>query len=185
MSLPFGKRPFNLAANGRGGTAFPFKQAQLIPQADDLSLFAGVHDNLLRGAIVNETGTIFKPSRCGRPMATWNTPPVRGLSFTGGAIRPQRSRRGPSAPEPTLSRTTKKKQKMPYIVTGTDIRGVNTARRRTPEMALKKAREFIAHACYNVRITTPEGRTYHSAQFGDLPHTPAATRPSRKRAPAR
>lgn len=74
---------------------------------------------------------------------------------------------------------------MPYIVSGTDIRGVNTARRRTPELALKKAREFIARACYDVRITTPEGRTYHSAEFGDLPRTPAARRPSQKLAPAR
>jgi hypothetical protein len=65
---------------------------------------------------------------------------------------------------------------MPYTVSGTDIRGVNTARRRTPESALKKAREFIVRACYDVRITTPEGRTYHSAEFGDLPRTPAARR---------
>jgi hypothetical protein len=74
---------------------------------------------------------------------------------------------------------------MPYTVTGTDIRGVNTARRRTPELALKKAREFMARACYDVRITTPEGRTYHSAEFGDLPRTPAVRKPSQKHAPAR
>jgi len=74
---------------------------------------------------------------------------------------------------------------MPYTVSGTDIRGVNTARRRTPESALKKAREFIARACYDVRITTPEGRTYHSAEFGDLPRTPAARQPAPKHAPAR
>jgi hypothetical protein len=74
---------------------------------------------------------------------------------------------------------------MPYTVSGTDIRGVNTARRRTPELALKKAREFIARACYDVRITTPEGRTYHSAEFGDLPRTAAARRLPQKHAPAR
>jgi len=74
---------------------------------------------------------------------------------------------------------------MPYTVSGTDIRGVNTARRRTPELALKKARELIARACYDVRITTPEGRTYHSAEFGDLPRTPAARKPSPKHAPVR
>ncbi|MDP1867192.1 hypothetical protein [Bradyrhizobium sp.] len=73
---------------------------------------------------------------------------------------------------------------MPYTVSGTDIRGVNTARRRTPESALKKARELIARACYDVRITTPEGRTYHATEFGDLPRTPAARRPSHKHAPA-
>ena len=74
---------------------------------------------------------------------------------------------------------------MPYTVTGTDIRGVNTARRRTPESALKKARELIARAFYDVRITTPEGRIYHSAEFGDLPRTPAARKPSPKHAPVR
>jgi hypothetical protein len=74
---------------------------------------------------------------------------------------------------------------MPYTVSGTDIRGVTTARRRTPELALKKARELIARACYDVRITTPEGRIYHSAEFGDLPRTPAARKPTPKHAPAR
>ena len=74
---------------------------------------------------------------------------------------------------------------MPYTVSGTDIRGVNTARRRTPELALKKARELIARDCYDVRITTPEGRTYHSAEFGDLPRTSVARRPPPKHAPAR
>ena len=74
---------------------------------------------------------------------------------------------------------------MPYIVSGTDIRGVNTVRRRSPELALKKAREFIARGCYDVRITTPEGRTYHSAEFGDLPRTPAARKALHKHAPVR
>jgi hypothetical protein len=74
---------------------------------------------------------------------------------------------------------------MPYTISGTDIRGINTATRRTPELALKKAREFIARACYNVRITTPEGRIYHSAEFGDLPRTPAARHFPQKHASAR
>ena len=74
---------------------------------------------------------------------------------------------------------------MPYTVSGTDIRGLHTARRKTAELALKKARELIARHCYDVRITTPEGRTYHSAEFGDLPHTPAPRRPAPKHAPAR
>ena len=65
---------------------------------------------------------------------------------------------------------------MPYTVSGIDIRGPNTVRRSTAELALKKARDLIAHACYDVRITTPEGRTYHSAEFGDLPRSPAARR---------
>jgi hypothetical protein len=40
-------------------------------------------------------------------------------------------------------REEQEEAEMPYTVSGTDIRGVNTARRRTPELALKKAREFI------------------------------------------
>lgn len=63
MSLSFGERPLNPAANGLGGAAFAFEQAQLIPQADDLSLFAGVHGGLPGGANVNETRTNFKHYR--------------------------------------------------------------------------------------------------------------------------
>jgi len=74
---------------------------------------------------------------------------------------------------------------MPYTVSGTDIQGPNSARRSTPELALKKARDLIAHACYDVRITTPEGRTYHPAEFGDLPRTSAARLSPRKHAPVR
>jgi len=66
---------------------------------------------------------------------------------------------------------------MPYSVCGTDVRGVNTVRRKTPELALRKARELIKRGCYDVRIITPEGRTYHSSEFGDLPRTPVARRP--------
>ncbi len=60
---------------------------------------------------------------------------------------------------------------MPYTVSGTDVRGVNTVKRKTPELALRKARELIKRECYDVRITTPEGRTYHTAEFGELPRT--------------
>jgi len=73
---------------------------------------------------------------------------------------------------------------MPYIVSGTDIRGVTSVRRKTPELALRKAREFGRAGCYNIRITTPEGRVYHSSEFGDLPRTPAALRTSHKHPPA-
>ena len=51
---------------------------------------------------------------------------------------------------------------MPYSVVGTDVRGVNTVSRKTPELALRKARELIKRGCYDVRITTPEGRTADS-----------------------
>jgi hypothetical protein len=69
---------------------------------------------------------------------------------------------------------------MPYTVSGTDIRGVNTVKRRTPELALKKARELTKRGCYDVQIKTPEGRIYHSPEFGDLPRTPGAPRPPQK-----
>jgi len=32
--------------------------------------------------------------------------------------------------------------------------------------------------CYDIHITTPEGRDYHSSEFADLPRTPVARRPS-------
>jgi len=69
---------------------------------------------------------------------------------------------------------------MPYTVSGTDIRGVTSVHRKTPELALRKARELGRIGCYDIRITTPEGRVYHSSEFGDLPRTPAALRPSHK-----
>jgi len=74
---------------------------------------------------------------------------------------------------------------MPYFVEGTDVRGVNTVSRKTAELALRKARELIHRNCYDVRITTPEGRTYHSAEFADLPRTPDARRTAQKHAAAR
>ena len=71
---------------------------------------------------------------------------------------------------------------MPFAVTGTDVRGSNTSNRKTPELALRRARELIKRGCYDVRITTPEGRTYHSSEFGDLPRTPREGRASAKSA---
>jgi hypothetical protein len=70
---------------------------------------------------------------------------------------------------------------MPYSVCATDVGGVNIVRRKTPELALRKGRELIKRGCYDVRIVTPEGRTYHSSEFGDLPRTPVARRHSHSR----
>jgi hypothetical protein len=53
-------------------------------------------------------------------------------------------------------------------------------RRKTSEAALKKARELSRAGCYNVHIVTPEGRDYHSSEFGDIPRTPIAERPIQK-----
>jgi hypothetical protein len=46
-------------------------------------------------------------------------------------------------------------------------------RRKTAEAALKKAREMSRNGCYDIYITTPEGRDYHSSEFADLPRTHA------------
>ena len=72
---------------------------------------------------------------------------------------------------------------MPYSVSGTDVRGVNTVNRKTPELALRKARELARRGCYDVRITTPEGRTYHSSEVGDLPRTATPRRGPQKHPP--
>jgi hypothetical protein len=49
---------------------------------------------------------------------------------------------------------------------------VPARRRKTSEAAVKKAREMSRAGCYNVHITTPEGRDYHSSEFGEIPRTP-------------
>ncbi len=74
---------------------------------------------------------------------------------------------------------------MPYSVSGTDVSGVNTVNRKTPDLALREAREMMNRECYDVRITTPEGRTYDSAEFADLPRTPGVRRKARKHTGAR
>jgi hypothetical protein len=53
-------------------------------------------------------------------------------------------------------------------------------RRKTAEAALKKAREMSRAGCYDISITTPQGRDYHSSEFADLPRTPLTERPARK-----
>ena len=49
-------------------------------------------------------------------------------------------------------------------------------RSKTAEAALRKAREMSRAGCYDVTITTPEGREYHSSEFADLPRTSAVAR---------
>jgi hypothetical protein len=61
---------------------------------------------------------------------------------------------------------------MTFIVKANCNRGNQLIyRRKTPEAALKKARELLK-ICYEVHIITPEGRDYASSEFGDLPRTP-------------
>jgi hypothetical protein len=49
-------------------------------------------------------------------------------------------------------------------------------RRKTAEAALRKAQEMSRTGCYNIHIITPEGRDYHSSEFGDLPRGRLADR---------
>ena len=49
-------------------------------------------------------------------------------------------------------------------------------RRKTAEAALKKAREMSRAGCYDIYVTMPEGRDYHSSEFADLPRTRAVAR---------
>jgi hypothetical protein len=58
-----------------------------------------------------------------------------------------------------------------------------THRRKTPEAALKKARE-LEKICHEVHIITPEGRDYASSEFRDLPLTPRILNPNPKAQPA-
>jgi hypothetical protein len=58
---------------------------------------------------------------------------------------------------------------MPYTVSGTDIKGVSTVTRKTPELALRKARELIKRGYYNVLITTRRKDTLERRSCGSDP----------------
>ena len=66
---------------------------------------------------------------------------------------------------------------MPFTIKAKCKDGELLHRRKTAEGALKKAREMSRTGCYDIYITTPEGRDYHSSEFADLPRTPVAGRP--------
>ena len=87
-----------------------------------------------------------------------------------------RTLKGPSKPRPRSSRRTRKRRKMSFSIKARSQHGDLVHRRKTAEAALKKAREMSRAGCYDVYITTPEGRDYHSSEFGDLPRTPATGR---------
>ena len=65
---------------------------------------------------------------------------------------------------------------MNYTVKANCKHGEFVHRRKTPEAALRKARELSKTGCYDVHIITPEGRDYASSEFGQLPRTPPALR---------
>ena len=62
---------------------------------------------------------------------------------------------------------------MTFIIKANCRHGEILHRRKTPEAALKKARELSRAGCYDLHIVTPEGRDYASPEFADLPRTPA------------
>jgi hypothetical protein len=72
---------------------------------------------------------------------------------------------------------------MSFSIRATCKHGELVHRRKTAEAALKKAREMSRAGCYDIYITTPEGRDYHSSEFADLPRTPAAERSTQKTRP--
>ena len=79
---------------------------------------------------------------------------------------------------------------MSYSIKAMCRHGELVHRRKTSQAALKKAREMSRTGCYNIHIVTPEGRDYHSSEFGDLPRTPVSeqslqkTQPHKRRGPA-
>lgn len=83
-----------------------------------------------------------------------------------------------------IIKKNKKKKKKNELLDKSDVQ----ARRTRPSQEdrrsrLKKAREMSRAGCYDIYITTPEGRDYHSSEFADLPRTPAAKRSTQKTRP--
>lgn len=63
---------------------------------------------------------------------------------------------------------------MRFTVKGMCKHGELVHRRKTAESALRKARELSRTGCYDLHIVTPEGRDYHSSEFGDIPRSAIA-----------
>jgi glycerophosphoryl diester phosphodiesterase len=57
---------------------------------------------------------------------------------------------------------------MPFAIQGTDTSGTIALRRENTAAAVKKAAELIADGCWDVQITTPDGRVYTSTDFDQL-----------------
>lgn len=71
---------------------------------------------------------------------------------------------------------------MSYAIKAMCKHGELVHRRKSAEAALKKAREMSKTGCYDIYITTPEGRDYHSSEFADLPRAASAERSVQKAA---
>jgi hypothetical protein len=57
---------------------------------------------------------------------------------------------------------------MSFVIQGTDTSGSISLRRDTTAAAVKKAAELISDGCWDVQITTPDGRVYASPEFDQL-----------------
>jgi len=57
---------------------------------------------------------------------------------------------------------------MPFAIQGTDTSGSILLRRENIAAAVKKATELLADGCWDVQITTPDGRVYASSDFDQL-----------------
>lgn len=57
---------------------------------------------------------------------------------------------------------------MTFVIQGTDTSGSISLRRDSTAAAVKKAAELIVDGCWDVQITTPEGRVYLSTEFEQL-----------------
>jgi hypothetical protein len=57
---------------------------------------------------------------------------------------------------------------MTFFIQGTDTSGSISLRRDSTAAAVKKAAELIADGCWDVQITTPDGRVYASTEFDQL-----------------
>lgn len=62
---------------------------------------------------------------------------------------------------------------MAFMINATDTSGQVSLRRDSAEGAIKKAGELIADACWDVKITAPDGREYAAAEFDHLAHAQA------------
>jgi hypothetical protein len=71
---------------------------------------------------------------------------------------------------------------MTFIVKGMCRHGALVHRRKTSDAALRKAKELANNGCYDLHIVTPEGRDYHSSEFGDLPRSRVAQSAARHQA---
>lgn len=57
-----------------------------------------------------------------------------------------------------------------FVIKGTDTSGQVELKRETPAATLKKAMELTSDGCWDVSVTTPDGRVYEAPEFESLEH---------------